>query len=89
MNKKEKEEKLMKIWEELIKDNKNTLTAWANHPKSFISWSLRQVNETNELSVKNKDFPHIVLPYNLCYKDSKDEKYVKPKIRKRGRKKNG
>lgn len=64
---------IMAVWEARIKGNPNTEPSWARHPKSFVRWSLRKYRPGDELRTRNPDYPDLMLPYNLEWKQPEPE----------------
>lgn len=77
MNRQEKTERLLRIWERDVKDNPDAIRAWANHPRSFIGWGMNKIRKGYALSAKNHDYPHVIKPYNLHFVHPASKRYCR------------
>lgn len=79
MTRTEKTQILEKIWETYMQDNPEAPLVWRKTSRSFIRWSLKKLaSPEHTLSVCNHHFPHLLRPYNLCYKPADDPHFCAP-----------
>lgn len=67
-------DELMGIWKFYIKDNPNTIPAWAKHPKSFLSWAKTKFKSGDQIYLKTEN--DMYLPYNIQFKPPQIEENI-------------